>query len=66
MNKTTQVDIETIPMGDFVTAEPKKPSLISGLDPWLHPTKGWRKFARPRGTNRRRRLSDEARAMLDQ
>lgn len=24
--------------------------------PWLHPTKGWRNFARPSGTNRRRRL----------
>lgn len=23
---------------------------------WLHPTKGWRMFARPRGTNKRRKL----------
>jgi hypothetical protein len=24
--------------------------------PFLHPTKGWRNFARPAGTNRRRKL----------
>jgi hypothetical protein len=24
--------------------------------PWLHPTKGWRMFSRPRGTNKRRKL----------
>ena len=45
-------------------ARPEPTSLIDGLDPWLHPTKGWRRLARPRGTNKRRVLSAEGRIAL--
>jgi hypothetical protein len=54
-----------LPMGDMVNPVPEKPSLIGGLDPWLHPTKGWRKFARPRGTNKRRVLSPAAKDFIN-
>jgi hypothetical protein len=48
--------------GDIL--HPKAGRRHSGPHPWLHPTKGWRDNARPRKTNRRRRLSEEARRSL--
>ena len=31
---------------------------------WLHPTKGWRGFSRPRGTNKRRKLITQGWLMI--
>lgn len=41
--------------GDIVDFDPEPPK-VRTHHAWLHPTKGWRNFARPSGTNRRRRL----------
>lgn len=35
---------------------PEPPKMIRTHHPFLHPTKGWRSFARPGKTNRRRKL----------
>lgn len=41
-----------------------EPKIIRTTHPWLHPTKGWRHFARPAGTNRRRRLIFQGQLMV--
>lgn len=49
--------------GDML--HPPRPEIVRrSAHPWLHPTKGWRQFARPRKTNRRRKLILQGRLMV--
>ena len=60
--RLTPEQFETIKTGHFHVTEEKKPTKMKRVKvgrthhAFLHPTKGWRKFARPRKTNRRRKL----------
>ena len=71
----TPEQFEIIKTGHFHVAE--EDTVVKAVDhaaedkpkrrshhPWLHPTKGWRQFARPRKTNRRRKLIPVGRLMV--
>jgi len=49
----TTAQLAEIMVGDNAAVEPE---VRRTHHAWLHPRKGWRNFARPAGTNRRRRL----------
>lgn len=51
-------------VNEEVPARLTQANLLGGLDPILHPRKGWRRGARPRGTNKRRVLSPAMKASL--
>ena len=50
---TEEMQME-VAMGDRIEHGDDRPKRTH--HPWLHPTKGWRMFSRPRGTNKRRKL----------
>lgn len=50
--KASQEEPAAVKVADTSSAPPRK---IRTHHPWLHPTKGWRMFSRPRKANRGRR-----------
>lgn len=52
--------VKLVQGGDLIHPTPTA-SRRNRPHPWLHPTKGWRNFARPRKTNRRRKLIPQGR-----
>lgn len=60
---TGNASLETTKAALMQAVKPRK-TRVSGIHPWLHPTKGWRDFARPRGTNKRRKLIRQGELMV--